>query len=158
MNLPFILPLKRNLVNWSKVEEVLGFTINENYKEFYETLGSIELDEFLYIVGLGTKGGIIDQVNDTVDAYEQLKEYLDEPLEVVTKWLPVGYTIDATYIFCNEEFVMLTDGGFDNKEVFKGSLLSFIEDIMANKVTSEHLVPDINEIEHEIRILDKQYL
>ena len=150
------IPLKRNVIDWSTVELALGFPINDNYKEFYETLGSVELDEFFYIVGLGDEYGLIEQSKNTLAAYEELKEFLDDGINIMTEWLPVGYTIDGAYIFCNDVSVMLTDGGFENVEIYDMSLLNFLLSIIENKITSDNLIEDINDIEHSVKILSKR--
>lgn len=150
------LPIERNEFDWSDVESNLGFLVNDNYKEFYETLGSIELDEFFYIVNAVGDDGLVSHVEITVDAYRQLAEFIDQPIDLPNVWLPVGYTIDGVYVFCNQTSVMLTDGGFNNAEIYNQSLLDFLAAITSNKITnSEHLVSDIADIDHKVLILSK---
>lgn len=150
------LPIKRNQFDWSDVESDLGFPVNDNYKEFYETLGSIELDEFFYIVDAVGDDGLLSHVGSTVDAYRQLEEFVDQPIELPNLWLPVGYTIDGVYVFCNQTSVMLTDGGFNNAEIYNQSLLDFLVAVTTNKIiNSDHLVSDIAYIDHKVLILSK---
>lgn len=145
-------PLTRRNMDWSEIDATTLTTVNDNYKAFYETLGSIELDSFLYIIDASELSSF---VRNTLSAYQMLEEYLDYDLDLVTEWLPIGYTIDGVYILCNDSSVMLTDGGFESVEIYDMCVLDFIVGLCDNTVESNNLVADMLVIEHILIILSK---
>lgn len=150
------LPFKKATVDWIGVESSLGFSVNNNYKDFYSLLGAVGIDNFLFVVGINEEDGLVRQLEYTLDTYGELKEFLDEEIEIGSHWLPVGYTIDGAFLFCSEESVMITNGGFEDVELFNCSLLDFVKNVINNKVDSENLFDVDDRVVHDIVLLEKR--
>lgn len=155
--------IKRLPYNWNPVEEKLGYTINDNYKTFYETIGSIGIDDYIYIINptnCDYIDGLFNFRESVNDAYVQLEEFLEDDLQIkffdgTSGWLPIGYTTNGDFVFCDSLRVMITDEGFEEREIYNKSLIEFIqlylEDNLEYKVLSDGLVGE----QHKIEIIMK---
>ena len=148
---------------WGTIEKELGFLIYHNYKEFYERFGSIGIDDYIYIVNPTNHkliDGFIEFHNYVFDAYNQLEKYLDKAQKIkfydgTSGWLPVGYTTNGDFIFCDSSNVMVTDEGFEEREVYKVSLIEFIQLYLDNNLEFRVLSDGLVGEKHEIEIIMK---
>lgn len=144
--------------NWAEIEAELDFLIPDMYKEFYEKIGSVSIDDFIYIVN-PTKtdhiAGLKEFKEDVTEAYLELETFLDKNLYIQflgkePGWLPVGYTTNGDFIFCDSSKVMVTDEAFEEREIYDKSLYEFIElylnDDLVFTVLSDGAVGDIHKV------------
>lgn len=137
--------LKENRIgyDWSKLESELEYRIPKSFKDFYEKYGPIGIDDYIYIVGAeetDSSYSLKEHVEYTKYAYNyllstQLDDYVGIDFYDGGKgWLPVGYTTNGDTIFCNNKEVMVADEGFDDKEVYKGSIENFIDNFIRGNI------------------------
>ena len=148
--------------DWNQIESKLKGNLPNSYKTFYETIGAIGIDDFIYIVPPDlNEYGLQGHFNTVLEAYNVLKKWLDEEKYITffnedKGWLPVGYTTNGDFLFVNEKSVLLTDSAFEEQEVFEVDLLSFVELYLKNTVNSNIFPEDIRMEEHTIEILKKE--
>lgn len=151
-----MLPIIRMPVDWTTIEQQIGVTINRNYKEFYETLGAVNLDDYFYIVGIDPVDGLASHIEWVRDCYEDIDFPTGLPPTLI-EWLPVGNT-DDIFIFCNDDSVILVDFDFefDEIEVHDCSLLDFVKRIVNNQTESKLIHNDLGGIPHSLQIYEKR--
>lgn len=128
--------IKKKTEDWGKIEEYLGWELNDNYKEIYEVMGNVSIDDLIYIVTPIKKGenyGIKELYRYVEDVYRELNnEGLSiEKLNLYDGeegWLPVGHTSNGDFIFCQDGKVMIADEGLEEREVYNYSLIKFIRE------------------------------
>lgn len=145
---------------WTPIEKELGYSINENYKLFYETIGAIGIDDYIYIVSPTNSDfidGLVEFNKDVYTAYLQLEQYLNEDhkIKFFEGWLSVGYTTNGDYIFCDSSRVMITDEAFEEREIYDNSLLEFIELYLADELRFEVLSDGMVGKTHEMVLITK---
>lgn len=156
--------MKRLPYNWEQVEKKLGFKIYENYKDFYETCGAISIDDYIYIINPTEEEFSEDLYNfgqETInEMYPRLEEYLDEEFKIKfydgdSGWLPIGYTTNGDYIFCTEDSVIITDAGFERREIYECTLIDFVNKYLTENLDYEVLTDGREGEKHEIMIIYK---
>lgn len=157
------LKLKREEYKWDEVEKNIGKKISGNYREFYETIGSVYIDDFLYIVppeDVGKGDGIKENWDYFSFAYGYLKSEWEDIEELPEYngeegWMPVGTTSNGDFIFCSKEKVMVTDGGFEEREEYEGTLLDFVGKYLKDEIRSRIFPEYPLGVEHEVIIVSK---
>lgn len=128
--------IKKKTEDWDKIEDYLGWELNDNYKEIYEVMGDVSIDDLIYIVTPIKKGenyGIKELYSYVEDVHRELNnEGLSiEKLNLYDGeegWLPVGHTSNGDFIFCQDGKVMIADEGLEEREVYNYSLIKFIRE------------------------------
>lgn len=153
-------------IEWEKYEKELGLSIPNSYKEMYEKYGAISLDSFIYISNItGTENimGLEECVRKTKYAYNELKDYLDRKEQEIDigdqedEWFPVGIDRNGDYILLNDDKgVMIVDGSFLDRDVYKLSLLEFVKGYLEDELDYGELLEDLKGEEHELTILAKE--
>lgn len=129
--------LKENKIeyNWDSLEIELGYKLPHYYKDFYEKYGLIGIDDYIYIVGEDKTENsypIKEHIEYTRHVYDYLYTDEDEDFMQIKfydgnkGWLPVGYTTNGDTIFCSNKEVMIIDEGFEEREIYEGSIEDFI--------------------------------
>lgn len=154
-----VINVERNEFDWEEYEKELKYRVNGSYKDFYERVKGVGLDDYIYISGLKESKyseTLTYIVNSTLDAYEQLEVYLEEDAKIefgekCCKWLPVGSTTNGDFILCSGNEVMILDEGFEEREIYDCSLYEFIlkyikDDLYYDLVTDDSFVERIKNI------------
>lgn len=156
--------MKRVTYDWNNVEEEVEFKIYESYKDFYERVGSIGIDDFIYIVsptdvefmdGLKENFKNIKDVNDTFKKGGHIDENLNL-FEGEFPWMPVGYTTNGDYILVRDGEVMILGGYFDEIEIYDCYLMGFIEKYLRDELKYGVFPDDLIGIKHEVELISKE--
>lgn len=159
------LNVKRTGYNWNPVEVELGFGIFKSYKDFYEKYGCVGIDDYIYInnpteckynEGLCKFKKYLEE-----DVYTKLEGYLTDDLKIkfydgFSGWMPIGYTIDGDFIFCTEDSIIVTDAGFESRDIYKCSLEKFLEMYLTNTLKSKVLGNEMVDGKHDVEIIYKE--
>ena len=158
------LKIKRLDYNWERLEEDIGMTIYDNYKEFYETIGSVGIDDFIYIVppeDVGLLEGLVKNFKYMKSVYGSFNDngHIKEGIDFYYNgkgWLPVGYTTNGDFILVEEGRVMFLEGYFELREVHDCSLMQFIEKYLNDELYTEIFDNGLVGMEHEMEIIYKE--
>lgn len=148
--------LKENKIeyNWDKLEYKLGYKLPKSFKDFHEKYGPVGIDDYIYIVGADkteSSDSLKEQVEYTRHVYDYLHTDEDEDFMQIKfyggnkGWLPVGYTTNGDTIFCSNKEVMIIDEGFEEREIYEGSIEDFIERYFTGKLEYEVTTPAIED-------------
>ena len=153
-------------INWEKYEKGLKVTIPDSYKEMYEKLGAIGIDNYVYIANIVESPsifGLQEIMEQSKECYNLLGGHLDEDaytLKIGDKedeWFPIGKTTNGDFIFVNDnQGVTILEGGFLGKEDYECSLIEFINKYLNDDMKYEVLSEGLDGEEHELTILAKE--
>lgn len=141
---------------WENVEEKMGTTLPDDYKEFIMRYGMGRIGNFLWVLNPFSKNGnLLNDMKFFHWAYDELKKdfpenYLRPPFPENHSLIIWGATDNGDYLFWiyeknknpNNWKVGIYDNDYNKEDVFEMNMSTFLEKLVKNEIQTDSLPED----------------